>query len=90
MLELGLEKEAIMNKKLTNIGEGIGGAFLIGQQDYGTIKVTDCKQIPSKSEPPYLFYTVISDTVYHLDHKREILVVSTNQGFKIDDVRNVK
>lgn len=29
MLELGLEKKAIMNKKLTNIGEGIGGAFLI-------------------------------------------------------------
>ncbi len=66
---------------------GVGGSFLTGQQDEGTIKVSECRLKASNRDIEFIFNVIISDTQFKLDHKREITVVKTDQGFKIDDVK---
>jgi hypothetical protein len=69
---------------------GIGEGFLIGGQDFGTIKVTKCEFKNKINDGDYLFETIIEDTSFKSKFYRDIVVKKTNNSFLIDDVVEVK
>lgn len=64
---------------------GIGFGFLIPGQDYGLIKVTNCK-LKNKTPNGFVFNVVLEDTNYHKKYNRDIRVIVDAKSFLIDDV----
>lgn len=64
---------------------GIGFGFLIPEQDYGLIKVTNCK-LKNKTPDGFVFNVVLEDTNYHKKYNRDIRVIEVANSFLIDDV----
>lgn len=88
--ENSLTKEQF-EKKWGNIYEiefaGYGEGFLIEQQDWDKIVVTECRLLKQPKEGIFIFETVLTDTGLKLTNSNEITVVLTANGFKIDDVK---
>jgi hypothetical protein len=66
---------------------GIGVGFLISAEDFGKIKVTKCDLLLSQSSDGYIFKTVITDTEFKTNYKRDIKIIKSGNSFLIDDVR---
>lgn len=64
---------------------GIGFGFLIPEQDYGLIKVTNCK-LKNKTAHGFVFNVVLEDTNYKKKYNRDIKVVIAENSFLIEDV----
>ncbi|WP_367864535.1 hypothetical protein [Pedobacter sp. WC2423] len=64
---------------------GIGFGFLIPEQDYGLIKVTECK-LKNKTPDGFVFNVVLEDTNYHKKYNRDIRIIVAEKSFLIDDV----
>lgn len=64
---------------------GIGFGFLIPTQDYGLIKVTNCK-LKNKTPDGFVFNVILEDTSYHKKYNRDIRVIVASNSFLIDDV----
>ncbi|PJJ59066.1 hypothetical protein [Hymenobacter chitinivorans] len=64
------------------------GTFLFVQgQDYGKVRVTGCKFKERTKDQGLLFTVTTKDDTYHTQETGDIKVISTPQGYKIDDVR---
>ncbi len=77
--------DGIYETKFAGIGEG----FLIDQQDWGKIVVLKCEIVSQPKPGIFILHTIISDTMFELTHCKEIKVVRTEIGFKIDDVKDL-
>jgi uncharacterized protein with gpF-like domain len=64
---------------------GIGYGFLISGQDWGKIEITECNLL-SGNENSYVFQTILSDTEFKTDYKRDIKIIKSEKSFLIDDV----
>jgi hypothetical protein len=65
---------------------GIGFGFLISGQDWGKIKITKCNLL-SENDDSYVFQTILSDTEFKTDYKRDIRIIKSGNSFLIDDVK---
>ncbi|MCF6142559.1 hypothetical protein L1S34_14800 [Flavobacterium sp. K77] len=65
---------------------GIGFGFLISGQDWGKIEITKCNLL-SESDDSYIFQTILSDTEFKTDYKRDIKIIKSGNSFLIDDVK---
>jgi len=65
---------------------GIGYGFLISGQDWGKIEITQCNLL-SQNENSYVFQTILSDTEFKTDYKRDIKITKSGKSFLIDDVK---
>jgi hypothetical protein len=93
-LQMGFESEmtdAEWQKKYPNRNTntiGIGTGFLISGQDYGAIKVENCKLL-KQDQKGYWFGLDIVDVDFKIKYKREILVLEKANQFFIDDVKEL-
>lgn len=65
---------------------GIGFGFLISGQDWGKIEITKCNLL-SEIDDSYIFQTILSDTEFKTDYKRDIKIIKSGNSFLIDDVK---
>lgn len=65
---------------------GIGTGFLISAQDWGKIKVTDCKLIEPQNDAFLMFHVIIEDLEFKSKYTRDIKVVKQEGKYKIDDI----
>jgi hypothetical protein len=65
---------------------GIGFGFLISGQDWGKIEITKCNLVV-ENDDTYVFQTVLRDTDFKTDYKRDIRIVKSGNSFLIDDVK---
>ena len=65
---------------------GIGFGFLISGQDWGKIEVTKCNLLLENNDS-YVFQTILSDTEFKTDYKRDIRIIKSGDSFLIDDVK---
>jgi hypothetical protein len=65
----------------------IGNGFLISGQNNGKIKVTSCIALKSDNQNEYIFKTVIRDTDFKVEDKRDIKVLEKRNSFLISDVK---
>lgn len=65
---------------------GIGSGFLISGQDWGKIEVSKCNLLLEKGDT-YVFRTILNDTDFKTDYKRDIRIIKSGNSFLIDDVK---
>jgi hypothetical protein len=65
---------------------GVGVGFLISGQDWMKIEVTQCNLL-SENDDTYVFQTILSDTGFKTDYKRDIRIIKSGNSFLIDDVK---
>ncbi|MCP9768242.1 hypothetical protein EGI22_09990 [Lacihabitans sp. LS3-19] len=65
---------------------GIGTGFLISAQDWGKIKVTDCKLLEPQNDGFLMFHVTIEDLEFKSKYVRDIKVVKQEGKYKIDDI----
>lgn len=65
---------------------GIGFGFLISGQDWGKIEVTQCNLL-LENDDSYVFQTILRDTEFKTDYKRDIRIIKSGNSFLIDDVK---
>ncbi len=66
---------------------GIGRPFLIDQQDWGNVVVSQCELISQPEPGTFIVHATIEDTMFERTHANEIAIVQTDMGFRIDDVK---
>ncbi|ADY51708.1 hypothetical protein Pedsa_1139 [Pseudopedobacter saltans DSM 12145] len=88
----GLSETEFKNKWSQRYSEfaGVNEGFMIGGNDFGTVKVKECKFINRTKQHGYLFHTIIEDTELHNEFIRDITVVSHQGSFLIDDVKEIE
>ncbi|MBB6274544.1 hypothetical protein HDF26_005022 [Pedobacter cryoconitis] len=64
---------------------GVGTGFLIPEQDYGHISVSQC-ELKKKIANGFIFNLVIADPQYKKKYKMDIKVIRNANSFLIDDV----
>ena len=64
---------------------GYDSGFLVGAQDWGLIKVTQC-DYKTTEKGQLIFSVIISDTENKLDYHRDIKVIPSGKSFLISDV----
>ncbi len=74
------------NLKFAGIGEG----FLIGGNDFGTIKVVKCDFKNKNPNGSLVFEAVIEDQDFKSKFYRDIVIIPSNNGFLIDDVLEIE
>ncbi len=65
---------------------GIGTGFFISAEDFGKIKVSKCDLL-SQNKGNYIFQTIITDTEFKTNYKRDIKIIASANSFLIDDVK---
>jgi hypothetical protein len=92
---VGLDTEVAMTqtefenkwkKKYDTKYAGIGFGFLISGQDWGKIEVSKCILLAENGDS-CVFQTILRDTEFKTDYKRDIRVVKSGNSFLIDDVK---
>ncbi|MCV9933100.1 hypothetical protein OIU80_12475 [Flavobacterium sp. LS1R47] len=63
------------------------GGFLVPSQDYGKIKVMNCKFLSVTKDKAYIFETTIRDLTFKQNYKRDIKVIHSGKSFLIADVK---
>jgi hypothetical protein len=66
---------------------GIGNGFLIGAQDWGTVKVISCEPLAGKMNEGLIFSVVIRDRENKINYKRDITVIPAMEAYLIADVK---
>ena len=68
---------------------GYDSGFLVGAQDWGLIKVTQC-DYKTTEKGQLIFSVIISDTENKLNYPRDIKVIPSGKSFLISDVLEYK
>lgn len=69
---------------------GLREGFLIGGNDFGTIKVNKSEFMERTEKNGFLFEIVLEDTEYQSLFKREVLVIPSGNSFLIDNVFEIE
>ena len=65
---------------------GLGTGFLISGQDFGKIKVTECKVKSDQNLGYLILKVIITDTEFKQSYHRDIKIVAAGKAYLIDDV----
>ncbi len=84
----GMTEEAFKNKWGRRYSEyaGIQEGFLVAGTDFGTIRVTRCEFRNKTEMGGFLYETILEDTEFKSQFKRDIVVMPSGRSFLIDNV----